>query len=296
LHGAWWTSTFFVKHTIANEPATRLFTLSVGGDNANKVMIMVGLSANISMLFRELPLLERFAAARAAGFLTVEIQNPYEHPAAALTKAACSAGVGVVLINAPMGEDPRTFGTASLPDRAALFRSELSRAAEYAHALGARMVNVLAGAAAPVDRSAALRRLQDNLAVAAEVLGPANAHPLLEVINPINAPDYCLSDFEAAAAILNASDSRAGLQFDIYHAAMLGLDPAQAFTRYLPHIHHVQFAECPHRHEPGSGGLKFAEIFGAIRVSGYDGWVGAEYHPLTTTPAGLGWMQEFDWT
>lgn len=257
---------------------------------------MVGLSANISVLFRELPLLERFAAARAAGFPTVEIQNPYEHPAAALTTAARNAGVGVVLINAPMGEDPRTFGTASLPHRTALFRSELSRAAEYAHALGVRMVNVLAGAAVPADRSAALRRLQDNLAVAAELLGAANAHPLLEVINPINAPDYCLSDFEAAVAILNAGDSRAGLQFDVYHAAMLGLDPAQAFTRYLPHIHHVQFADCPHRHEPGSGELDFAGIFRTIRTSTYSGRIGAEYHPLTTTAAGLGWMREFGWT
>lgn len=258
-------------------------------------MLVVGLSANISVLFCELPLLQRFAAARAAGFLTVEIQNPYEHSAAALTMAARAAGVGVVLINAPMGEDPRTFGTASLPDRVALFRAELSRAADYAHALGARMVNVLAGRAAPADRSAALRRLQDNLALAAELLGAANAHPLLEVINPVNAPDYCVADFESAAAILDAGDARAGLQFDVYHAAMLGLDPAQAFTQQLPRIHHVQFADNPHRHEPGTGSLDFARIFRAVRDSSYDGWVGAEYHPLAATTAGLGWMRKYGW-
>jgi hydroxypyruvate isomerase len=270
--------------------------LWAGGDNANKVMIMVGLSANISMLFRELPLLERFAAARTAGFLTVEIQNPYAHPAVALTSAARAAGVQVILINAPMGEDPHTFGTASLPDRNALFRAELERAADYAHTLGTPLVNVLAGRAAPAQRSAALRRLSDNLALAAQILGKANAHPLLEVINPVNAPDYCVADFESAAAILDAGDSRVGLQFDVYHAAMLGMDPAQAFMRQLPRIRHVQFADSPHRHEPGTGSLDFPGIFRTIRDSGYDGWVGAEYHPSAATTAGLGWMREYGWT
>jgi hydroxypyruvate isomerase len=266
------------------------------GDNANKVMIMVGLSANISVLFRELPLLERFAAARAAGFLTVEIQNPYEHPAATLTSAARAADVEVILINAPLGEDPRTFGTACLPQRAAVFRAELERAAAYAHTLGTRMVNVLAGRTAPAQRSGALRRLTDNLAVAAQILGQADARPLLEVINPINAPDYCVSDFESAATLLEAGDVRVGLQFDVYHAAMLGLDPAQAFMRQLPRIRHVQFADHPHRHEPGTGNLDFGSIFRTIRDSGYDGWVGAEYHPSAATTAGLGWMREYGWT
>jgi len=283
-----------VKHI--NVPAIRLFTLRAVGHNANKVMIMVGLSANISMLFRELPLLERFAAARAAGFLTVEIQNPYEHPAATLTSAARAADVQVILINAPLGEDPGTFGTACLPRPTAMFRAQLARAAEYAHSLGTRMVNVLAGRTAPADRPGALRRLTDNLALAAELLGEANARPLLEVINPVNAPEYCVADFESAAAILDASDSRAGLQFDVYHAAMLGLDPAQAFTRQLPRIRHVQFADNPHRHEPGTGSLDFTNIFATIRGSGYDGWVGAEYHPLATTTAGLRWMREHGWT
>jgi len=273
-----------------------LFTLWARGDNADKVMIMVGLSANISMLFRELPLLERFAAARAAGFLTVEIQNPYMHPAAALTRAARAAGVGVILINAPMGEEPRTFGTASLPDRAALFRAELERAADYAHTLGTPLVNVLAGRAAPAARAGALQRLTDNLACAAQILGPARARPLLEVINPVDAPDYCVSDFESAGAVLEASDARVGLQFDVYHAAMLGLDPAAAFMRQLPRIRHVQFADNPHRHEPGTGRLDFTGIFRTIRDSGYDGCVGAEYHPIAATTAGLGWMRDYGWT
>jgi len=272
-----------------------LFTLSPTGDNAGKAPHVLQLSANISLLFRELPLLERFAAARAAGFPTVEIQIPYEHTATALTRAARAADVQVVLINAPMGDDPRSFGTAGLPGRDALFQAELERAAEYAQALGVSAVNVLAGRADPDALQAARERLCENLARAAQTLGQVGARPLLEVINPINAPGYCVPDFETAAAILDAGDPRVGLQFDIYHAAMLGLDPAQTFTRQLRHIAHVQFADSPGRHEPGTGGLDFKAIFAAIRASGYIGRVGAEYHPLGQTAAGLGWMREHGW-
>jgi hydroxypyruvate isomerase len=256
---------------------------------------MPALSANISLLFRELPLLERFAAARTAGFPTVEIQIPYEHSAAALTRAARAAGVQVILINAPMGEDARSFGTASLPGRAVQFRAELERAAEYAQALGTHQVNVLAGRCEPEEQAAARSRLTDNLALAAQILGAVGARPLLEVLNCVNAPGYCVTDFAVAADILGASDPRVGLQFDVYHAAMLGLDPAQAFTQHLPRIRHVQFADSPGRHEPGTGALPFGEIFRTIRESGYEGWVGAEYHPAGATAAGLGWMRDYGW-
>jgi hydroxypyruvate isomerase len=255
--------------------------------------MMRGFSANITLLFREIPLLERFAAARAAGFPTVEIQIPYEHSAAALTSAARAADVEIVLINAPLGDDPRTFGTACLPNRATQLHAELERAAEYAQALGTRMVNVLAGRCEPQDRSAAVQRVTDTLALAAEILGQVAACPLLEVINPVNAPGYCVADFERAAEILQATDPRAGLQFDVYHAAMLGLDPARTFTRHLPRIRHVQFADHPGRHEPGSGSLDFREIFRTIRASRYGGWVGAEYHPAAATVAGLQWLRDY---
>ena len=253
---------------------------------------MLGLSANISLLFREIPLLERFAAAHEAGFPTVEIQNPYEHSAAALTSAARAAQVQVILINAPLGEHPGTFGTASLAGREPMFRAELEHAAEYAQALGAGLVNVLAGRCDPEDQPEALRRLTDNLALAAQILDQVGARPLLEVINPVNAPGYCVADFDLAASVLAATDARAGLQFDVYHAAMLGLDPAQAFMRHLARILHVQFADHPGRHEPGTGRLDFKAIFRTMRDSGYAGWAGAEYHPAGATAAGLGWMRD----
>ncbi|HTY93397.1 MAG TPA: TIM barrel protein [Steroidobacteraceae bacterium] len=256
---------------------------------------MHGFSANISLLFREVPLLERFAAARDAGFSAVEIQIPYEHPAAVVASAARAAGVAVILINAPMGEDPRSFGTASLPHRAALFRAELERAAEYAQALGAGMVSVLAGRTTPQEQPCAVRRLTDNLQLAAEVLGRVGARAQLEVINPVTVPGYCVPDFALASDILDACGGQVGLQFDIYHAAMLGLDPALAFSRHRDRIVHVQFADCPGRHEPGTGRLDLQGIFRLIRAGGYAGWLGAEYDPVAATTAGLGWMRRYAW-
>lgn len=252
------------------------------------------LSANLSLLFRELPLLERFAAARAAGFAAAEVQLPYEQPAAAVAAASRAAELPVVLINAPMGDDPRELGLAARSDRIAACRDGLRLAAEYAAVLGTRRVNVLAGRVPPSQREAALRLYQDNLALAAEVLAPAGARPLLEVLNPVDAVDYCVPDFNLAWQVLQDLDGAAGLQFDIYHAAMLGLDPAQEFTRRRSLVEHVQFADCPGRHEPGTGKLDFAGIFAAIDNSGYDGWVGAEYHPQTTTTQGLAWLQTTD--
>ena len=251
---------------------------------------MPKLSANLSLLFRELPLLERFAAARAAGFAAAEVQIPYDFPAATVAAAARAAGLPVILINAPMGKDPRELGLAGRRDRRADFRAGLTRAAEYAAALSCPRVNVLAGRVPVIERQAALELYAENLVLAAEALAPAGARPLLEVLNPVDATDYCVPDFDLAWQVLEHCDGAAGLQFDLYHAAMLGLDPAREFSRRLARIEHVQFADSPGRHEPGTGTLDFPGIFAAVDASGYTGWVGAEYHPLTTTPEGLGWL------
>ncbi|HUN28076.1 MAG TPA: TIM barrel protein [Steroidobacteraceae bacterium] len=251
---------------------------------------MIRFSANLSLLFRELPLLERFAAARAAGFGAAEIQVPYELPAATLAAAARAADLPVVLINAPLGPQGAP-GMACRREHRALFRAGLVRAAEYAHALGAPCVNVLAGPAAPQERAACLEQLAEGLSHAAEALGAAGARPLLEPINPLDVPSYCVASFELAAATLARCDSRVALQFDVYHAARMGLDPAAAFTAMHALTAHVQFADSPGRHEPGCGALSFEHIFAAIESSGYQGWTGAEYHPSTPdTRASLGWL------
>jgi len=253
---------------------------------------VIQFSANLSLMFRELALLERFDAARAAGFGAVEIQVPYELEAAALARAADAAGLPIVLINAPMGPDRTAPGMACRPEHRDVYRAELARAAEYAHALGTPCVNVLAGRAAPQERETCLEQLVESLSLAAEVLAGAGARALLETVNPIDAPGYCVPSFELAAEVLARCDRRVGLQFDVYHAARLGLEPDAAFARVRPLVRHVQFADAPGRHEPGTGTLPFARIFDAIESSGYTGWVGAEYHPSTARTAdSLEWLR-----
>ena len=251
---------------------------------------MLNFSANLSLLFREQPLLERFGAARAAGFGAAEIQIPYEAPAAVIAHAAREASLPVVLINAPLGPD-RSPGMACRPEHRTAFRESLERAAEYAEILRAPCVNVLAGLAAPAERERCIEQLTEHLSLAAEVLGRVGARPLLEVINHYDVPGYCVASFDLAVEILARTDPRAGLQFDVYHAARLGLEPATAFEAVRARVAHIQFADSPGRHEPGTGKLDFERIFARIDRSGYAGWLGAEYHPSARTTDSLGWLR-----
>ncbi len=248
-------------------------------------------SANLSLLFRERPLLERFAAASAAGFGAAEIQIPYEVPAAAIARAASEANLPVVLINAPLAPDSRSPGMACRSEHRAAFRESLERAAEYAEALRSPCVNVLAGLAEPTAREQCVAQLIEHLSLAAQVLGRVGSRPLLETINPHDVPGYCVGSFELAADILSRADPRTGLQFDIYHAARLGLEPMAAFAAVRDRVAHIQFADSPGRHEPGTGTLDFERIFSAIERSGYSGWLGAEYHPSGRTADSLGWLR-----
>jgi hydroxypyruvate isomerase len=241
-------------------------------------------------MFRELPLLERFAAARAGGFQAAEIQVPYEFAAADLARAARDADLPVVLINAPMGPD-KAPGMACRSEHRAIFPAALERALEYAEALHTPNINVLAGRAAPHETADCLRQLAEHLSLAAEVFHRVGARALLETVNPLDVPGYCVPSFEIAMQVLEACDPRVGLQFDVYHAARLGHEPQAAFEGVRARVAHVQFADCPGRHEPGTGHLAFARIFGAIERSGYDGWLGAEYHPSSNRTADtLGWL------
>jgi hydroxypyruvate isomerase len=248
-------------------------------------------SANLSVMFRELPLLERFAAARAAGFRAAEIQVPYEFAAAELARAADEADLPVVLINAPMGPD-KSPGMACRSEYRAIFPAALERAADYAAALETPNINVLAGRAAPHEAGACLAQLAEHLSLAAEVFDRIGARALLETVNPLDVPGYCVPSFEIAMQVLSACDPRVGLQFDVYHAARLGHEPDAAFEAVQARVAHVQFADCPGRHEPGTGHVPFARVFGAIERSGYQGWLGAEYHPSSNRTADtLEWLR-----
>ena len=253
---------------------------------------MLRFAANISLMFCEVPLLQRFAAARAAGFEAVEMQFPYAESAATLSAAARAAAVDVVLINAPVAMDT-PFGLASHEDRSADFRSSLERVVEYASELGARRVNVLAGQSQARALDACRGRLVGALLSAADRLEPLGIEVLLELINPGDVPGYVVSDLESAHAVLDACGGRVGLQFDIYHFARTGLDPLGALRATLPRVRHVQFADAPGRHEPGTGELALEPIWEHLQTAGYPGWVSAEYRPSRATVETLSWMS--DW-
>lgn len=252
----------------------------------------LGIAANISTLFRELPLVERFEAARLWGFDAVEIQFPYAEPADVLARAAAAANMPVVLINTPAV--PPDFGTAGRPELKGLFRAQLAQAGEYAEALGTRFVHVLAGLLPEeADRERALSVYDDNLQLAAERLRPKCVGVLIEPLNPLDVPGYLLGSFDLARRILSPRTPGIGMQFDTYHAARMGLAVVDEFRRCLPHVRHVQFADVPGRHEPGTGGVPFMELLEALRDVRYTGWLGAEYYPRGTTAESLDWLA--DW-
>jgi hydroxypyruvate isomerase len=252
------------------------------------------IAANVSTLFRELALLERFEAARSRGFDGVEIQFPYSESPEALARAAGAAALPVILINTPVVPSEHPYGIAGRPELKPLFRTQLAQVAEYAEALGARFVHVLAGLApADADRERCLGVYEENLNLAAEILNPKGIGVLIEPLNGTDVPGYLLNSFDLARSIIARQAPGVGLQFDAYHVTRMGLDLLAELRRELPRIRHVQFADVPGRHEPGTGGVPFHELLTALLEARYGGWLGAEYFPSAGTDRGLGWLAEW---
>jgi hydroxypyruvate isomerase len=172
------------------------------------------------------------------------------------------------------------------------FHVALEQACAYADAMKVPNVNVLAGTAERAELPACRSCLIENLSFAAECLDSVGARVLLEPLNIRDAPGYCVPDFRQALVILDATDARVSLQFDIYHAAQMGADPEAAFIALQLRIGHVQFADSPDRHKPGTGNLPIPRIFRAIGASNYLGWVGAEYHPLVGSGKNIAGLRE----
>lgn len=251
------------------------------------------LAANLSLLFNELPLLERVRAAAVAGFAGVEIQFPYEVPAIALKEALERAGLPLVLINVPAGDlmagGP---GLAAVPARQTEFDAALQDALSYAAMVRPQWVNVLPGRLAEgVGRNQALACLTANLRRAAEAFAVLGIGVLCEAINPLDMPGFLISTPQELDELLRAVDHpNLHAQFDLYHMARQGLDIPAGIALLAGRIGHVQFADCPGRHEPGSGTLDFAAAIAALRATGYDRWLAAEYRPQASTDAGLVWL------
>jgi len=250
-------------------------------------------AANLSYLFTELPFPQRFSAARAAGFGAVEFHFPYDYPPAVLAAAAQAAGVEVVLFNLPAGDwAAGERGIACQPARRAEFRAGVARAIDYAQALGCRQLNCLAGIRpAGVDDAAARDTLIANLRFAAAAFADAGLALLLEPINTRDVPGFFVATSRAALALIaEVAAPNLRLQYDIYHAQIMEGDLARTLADRLPQIGHIQIADNPGRHEPGSGEINFPFLFGHLDRLGYAGWVGCEYAPATDTAASLQWL------
>ena len=231
------------------------------------------------MLFRERPLVERFAAARAAGFAAVEIQFPYDTKLADLVRAKNDAGI------------------AGLPDpgRAAEFRAGVARGRDCARALGARKVNVLAGLLpASAKKADCLAQLVENLRFAADALNGDGIRVLVEAINLHDVPGFLVNATPEALAAVELAAAGTGrdiaVQADLYHMARMGEAIPAALLRLGPRLGHIQFADVPGRGEPGSGALAWPQLFAAIDRAGYAGFSAAEYNPTRRTEETLEWF------
>jgi hydroxypyruvate isomerase len=252
-------------------------------------------SANISTMFKERPFLDRFAAARRAGFDTVEIQFPYDFPAADVAAAARDAGVSVDLINMPPGDYAAgERGLAALPGEAndlRFFRA-VYQALDYAIALGARKIHCIAGIVpAGAARAECLTALAPRLHFAATAFQREHVRALVEPINDRDMPGFVVPTVAAALAAIDAArHENLYLQADLYHMARMGEDHAAMLRLAGRRLGHVQFSDLPGRGEPGAGTLDFKALFAAAEAAGYRGLFAAEYTPTRRTEDTLGWM------
>lgn len=250
-------------------------------------------AANLTLMFNELPFLDRFAAAAKAGFKGVEYLFPYDFDADTLAAELKANDLTQVLHNLPAGDWAKgERGIAILPDRVAEFRSGVDDAIRYATALACGQVNCLVGLVpANADREPLEATLVSNLAYAAGKLKTAGIRLLIEPINTIDIPGFFLNTTQQALEIISRTGSdNLFVQYDIYHMQIMEGDLARTIEKHLSAIAHIQLADNPGRNEPGTGEINYPFLFGHLDRIGYAGWVGCEYKPKAGTLEGLSWL------
>lgn len=253
-------------------------------------------AANISMLFTELPFLERFAAAKEAGFAGVECQFPYDFPAETVAQARRDAGLPMVLFNLPPGNWARgERGIGALPGREAAFERSFAEALVYAQQLDCPRLHAMAGIApVTLDERVHLSALEGNLRRIAPRAAQAGIALMLEPINTRDIPGYVLNRTEQVLRIMdNVGADNLWLQLDIYHRQIMQGDLLATIERYIDRIGHIQIAGVPSRNEPDIGEVNHAALFERLDQLGYDGWIGCEYVPRQDSWAGLSWLKPY---
>ncbi|WP_050386039.1 2-oxo-tetronate isomerase [Bradyrhizobium pachyrhizi] len=251
-------------------------------------------AANLTMMFNEVPFLDRFEAAAKSGFTAVEFLFPYDHPAEEVGKRLKGNGLTQALFNLPPGDwNAGEKGFAALPDRFADLQQSLKTALPYTQATGVKRVHLMAGIA---DRSdaRAVAAFRKSVAHAAEFFAPHGLDVVIEPINPRNVPGYFLNDFIFARDLINELGiANLKLQFDIYHCQIIHGDVTMRLREMMPIIGHVQIASIPSRNEPDGEELNYPFLFGELDRLGYGGFVGCEYNPRGKTTDGLAWFKPY---
>ena len=249
-------------------------------------------AANLTMLFTEVPFLDRFERAARAGFTAVEFLFPYEFPVAEIRNRLVANRLELVLHTLPAGDwAAGERGIACLPDRVAEFRDGVATAISYATALGVPRLNCLAGKTpAGVGAEVVHATLVDNLRFAASRLQAAGIGLLVEPVNHFDVPGFALTTTAQALSLMDEVDApNLRLQYDIYHAQRMEGELGATLSAHIGRIGHIQLADNPGRGEPGTGEIHFPWLLRHIDALGYDGWIGCEYKPRGATTDGLGW-------
>jgi hydroxypyruvate isomerase len=246
-------------------------------------------AANVTTMFHEMEIPERFAAARQCGFTAVEFLHPYEWQINEIRQWLDATGLSIILINTPTGEGE--VGLAALPGREDEFQAVFGQTLEYAVSLNVPMIHLLAGRSSE-RQTASEDRFIENTVWAADLAGASGITLLLEPLNTRDVPGYLHTHCDHTAQLIEQIDrSNVKMQFDFYHSQIMGGDLAASITRHLESIGHVQFSSVPGRHEPQYGEVNVDPLFDHLDNLGYDGWIGCEYIAKGDTREGLSWAR-----
>ena len=254
---------------------------------------MLRFAANLSLLFTEVELIDRFKAAKQHGFNAVEIQFPYNLSAETLRNILEQQQLKLVLFNVDANDLLQGGeGLACVPEKREQFRQAVTQTLEYAQLLKPEVINILPGRCLDKYRQKEyLETFNENLCFAVEAFAPLGIKTVFEAINTWEMPGFIIHNSQQMLDVLNQlNHPKLFMQYDIYHMQMMGEKPDEFITRYADKIAHIQFADCPGRGQPGTGQINFKRVFSAIEKSTYSGWVGAEYKPVGTTTESLDWF------
>jgi hydroxypyruvate isomerase len=257
---------------------------------------MPKLNANLSMMFNEVEFTHRFAAAARAGFKGVEFLFPYAYDKQQLAEVAHGHKLQVVLFNMPPGDfEAGDRGLACDPARTSEFQAGVGKAVDYALALGCKQLHCMAGLKPRGVNEEKMRETYlDNLRFAGRELAKHGLTLLIEAINTRDIPGFYLNTSRQAFDIMHyAAVPNLKFQYDIYHMQIMEGDLAPTIEKHLDRIGHMQLADTPGRHEPGTGEINYPFLFAHIDKVGYQGWIGCEYRPAGNTEAGLGWAKPY---